>query len=318
MKLSDLKWGLQTVPPGHFLLIFALLALPVASPTFFGWLNGLLALPIFSMLYVHGPGPGASVLRTALLLVGVLALLLQRFDVYLFGLTAVPLGVTLYQSARNRDEAAYSGGKGVAVLTVSWLLFWAVFGLLTKTNPYTALVQSLDLGFQQTLEIYSSKEAGLTPDVLYGLQTITNTLRNTIPRLLPGIIATAVICTVWLNMVLANRLLHRTGTAPWGPYADWVLPEYLVWGPIIAILALLIGDGLFQDLGGCLLLTFGVLYFFQGLAVLLTLFNRWRVPTFARFLLYGMLVIQSYSLPVVAVLGMSDVWINLRRKSDQR
>lgn len=318
MKLSDLKWGLQTVPPGHFLLIFALLALPVVSPAFFGWMNGLLALPIFSILYVHGPVPGGAVLRIALILVGVLALLLERLDVYLFGLTAVPLGVTLYLSSRNQAVAAASGGKGVTVLAASWLLFWTGFGLLTESNPYTALVQSLDMGFQQTLEIYSSKEAGLSPEVLYGLQNITNTMRTTIPRLLPGIIATVVIGTVWLNMVLINRLLQRTGTAPWGPYADWVLPEHLVWGPIVAILSLLLGDGLLQDLGGCLLLVFGVLYFFQGLAVLLTLFNRWRVPTFARFLLYAMLVIQTYSLPVVAVLGMSDVWINLRRKSDQR
>ena len=86
----------------------------------------------------------------------------------------------------------------------------------------------------------------------------------------------------------------------------------------MAILALMVGDGLLDDVGGCVLLAFGAVYFFQGLAVLLSLFNRWRVPTFARFLLYGMLVIQSYSLLVVAVLGMSDVWINLRRKSDQR
>lgn len=318
MKLSDLKWGLQAVPPGHLLLISALLALPVASPALFGWMNGFLALPIFSILYVHGPAPGASALRTALILVGVLAVVLERLDMYLFGLTAVPLGVTLYLSARNREEAAYSGAKGVVVLATSWLLFWTCFGLLTKTNPYSSLLQALDLGFQQTLEMYSSKEAGLTPDVVYGLQNITTTLRTTIPRLLPGIMATAVICTVWLNMVLINRLSRRIGAAPWGQYADWVLPEHLVWLPIVATIALLVGDGLLQDLGGGLLLIAGVLYFFQGLAVLLTLLTRWRVPPFARFLLYGLLVIQSYSLPVVAVLGMSDVWFNVRRKSDQR
>lgn len=147
MKLSDLKWGLQNVPPGHVLLIFVLLSLPVVSPQLFGWMNGLLALPIFSLLYVHGPGPGASVLRIALLLVALLALLLQRLDVYLFGLTAVPLGVALYQSAHNGEDATCSGGKGVAILAVSWLLFWSGFGLLTKTNPYTSLVQALDLGF---------------------------------------------------------------------------------------------------------------------------------------------------------------------------
>ncbi len=318
MKLSDLWWDKNAVPPGHFFLVSGLFALPVLHPGFFGWVNGLLAIPVCTILLIHGSVTGASVMRAALILVGILALVLQRLDIYLFSLTAVPLGLTLFLSARNQEGAAYSGGKGVAVLTLSWFLFWAGFGVLTDSNPYATLLQALDLGFQQTLEIYSSKEAGLTPEVVYGLQTITTTLRNTIPRLMPGIITTAVIGTVWLNMVMINRLFSKIGAAPWGSYADWVLPEHLVWLPIAATITLLVGEGQIADWGGCLLLATGVLYFFQGLAVLLTLLTRWRVPTFARFLLYGMLVIQSYSLPVLAILGLSDVWFNLRRKSDER
>lgn len=318
MKLSDLRWGLHAVPPGQLLLVCGLFALPVVSPALFGWINGLLAVPVCTVLLAHGSATGAGLLRTGLVLVGFLALLLARLDIFLLSLAAVPLGVTLFFSARNQEGAATSGGKGLAVLALTWLLYWGGFGVLTGSNPYASLLQALDLGFQQTLEMYSAKEAGLTPEVVYGLQNITNTLRNTVPRLLPGIIATVVIGTVWLNMVMINRLFSRIGTAPWGPYAGWVLPEHLVWVPIAALMALLVGDGLVRDLGGCLLLASGVLYFFQGLAVLLTLLTRWRVPTFARVLLYGMLVIQSYSLPVLAVLGISDVWFNLRRKSDER
>lgn len=318
MKLADLKWDPRTVPPGHFLLITSLFTLPVISPSLFGWMNGLLAIPVCAILLIHGQTTGLALLHLSLLLVGILAAVLGQLDMFLFGVTAVPFGVTLFLSARNQEGAASSGGKGLVVLSMTWLLFWGCFALLTGSNPYTSLVQSLDQGFQQTLELYSSKEAGLTPELVYGLHSITNTLRTMLPRLLPGILLTSMLGTVWLNMVVINRLFGRIGRAPWGRYADWVLPEHLVWVPIAASIALLVGDGLIRDLGGCLLLASGTLYFFQGLAVLLTLLTRWRVPTFARLLLYGMLVIQSYSLPVLAVLGMSDVWFNLRRKSDER
>ena len=312
------RWWDGNVPPVQLLGLSILFLLPVIEPGLFGWLSGFLAIPVFYSLQVNGYTTGVAIIRLCLLLVAVTSLFLQRLDIYLFTLTLLPLGFVLHASAQNGDNAAVSGCKGMLALGLGWLVFWTGFGVLADTNPYASLIKALDLGFQQTMELYSSKDAGLTPEVTYNLQIITNNLRETVPRLMPGLLATATIFTVWINMVLGNRFVARHQRAPWGSYDTWKLPDNLVWLPIAAIFAVLVGRGTVQDIGFCLLLVSGVVYLFQGLAVLLALLNRWRVPAFARLLLYGILLIQSYSLIFLALLGLCDVWVNLRQKANKR
>jgi uncharacterized protein YybS (DUF2232 family) len=121
-----------------------------------------------------------------------------------------------------------------------------------------------------------------------------------------------------MNMAAGNRFVARAKAAPWGPYEGWKLPDQLVWLPIVAIVTVLLGNGKLQNVGLWFVFVSGALYFFQGLAVMLALLNRWQVPPFARIFIYGFLIIQSYSLVVLALLGMCDVWFNLRHKSIER
>jgi len=312
------RWGIGNVPPAQLLGLSILFLLPVIQPGLFGWLSGFLGVPVFYSLQVNGYTTGVAIIRSSLFFVAVVSLFLQRLDVYLFTLTLLPLGFSLHASVQNGDSAAVSGGKGLFSLGICWLVFWTGFGVLTETNPYTSLLNALDLGFQQTLELYRSKDAGLTPDMVFNLQIITNNLREIVPRLMPGLLATAAIFTVWMNMVLGQRFVARHQMVPWGGYDTWKLPDTLVWLPIFAVIAVLFGQGTFQDIGFCLLLVSGILYLFQGLAVLFALLKRWRVPAFARILLYGILLIQSYSLIFLAVLGLCDIWVNLRQNSNKR
>nr|WP_321467886.1 DUF2232 domain-containing protein [uncultured Desulfobulbus sp.] len=307
-----------SIPPVQLVGLSIVFFLPVVAPSLFGWVNGFLSVPVLYVLLAYGYASGGASLRVSLFFVGIASLLMQRLDIFLFTLTMVPLGISLHASASQREQAATSGLKGVFVLTVSWLIFWTGFGIATDTNPYVSLIKALDLGFQQTLALYSSKDAGLTPEMVYNLQILTNNLRETLPRLMPGLLASAVLITVWVNMVLGNRLMARTHAAPWGFYDTWKLPEQLVWLPIAATVAAMAGQGVILDTGLNLLLVSAILYLFQGLAVLFALLKRWRVPAFARALLYGFLLIQSYSLLLLAVLGLCDVWFNLRHKSNER
>lgn len=318
MRFLGLSREKDGFPPVQLVVLSILFLLPVVQPALFGWLNGFLAVPVCYVLLVHGHTSGVAIIRLSLLVAGIAALLMQRLEIYLFTLTLVPLGFTLFSSARNKESASVSGAKGVLILTAIWLIFWAGYGFFSGTNPYTSLLKAFDLGFQQTLEIYSSKDAGLTPEMVYSLTIITNNLRETVPRLMPGFLATVVILTVWMNMALANRFVARHHAAPWGNYDTWKLPEQLVWLPIAALVAVFVGQGTLRDLGFCLLLVGGVLYFFQGLAVSFALLKRWKVPKLARVFLYGILLLQSYSLLFLAILGLCDVWFNIRQKSNER
>lgn len=314
-------WKNPSFPPGQLLILGALFFIPALSPSLFGWLSGLLAVPVFHLLTINGYKIGIALLRSSLLLAGFGALLTQGVETFFFSLTLVPVGYTLFTSALAGESAAKSGGKGVIALGLAWMVFWGVYGLLAGTNPYNYLLRVFDVGFQQTLELYSAPEAGITPEMLASLQQITNSLRETIPKLLPGLLASMVVLTVWINMAVANSLMARWGGAgkpPWGEYSTWRLPEQLVWAPIVGVTLLLISSGVLQRAGGWLTLVAGLLYFFQGLAVVIALLARWKVPVFVRIILYFVLLIQSYSLILLAILGLSDVWLNMRQTSKER
>lgn len=304
------------VPPGQILLLGVLFFLPVLSPPLFGWMSGLLAVPVCCLLQINEAKTGKKVLFGSLLVANTGAFLLQRLEFFLFLLTLVPLGFALHRGIAIKEPAATSGGKGVAILALTWLCFWGIDGVVTGVNPYGQLLQVIDLGFQQTLELYGAKESGLSPEMLLNLTSVTNAMREFFPRMLPGVLVAMVATTVWLNIVLVNTLTGRlSGTVPWGPYSSWKLPEPLVWLPIAGIAILVFGRGFIQDAGGWLTITAVLLYFFQGLAVFISLLERWRVPFFVRIMLYIVLIVQSYGLILLAVLGLSDVWINFRKQT---
>lgn len=315
------RWKNIPFSPGQLLILSVLFFIPALSPSLFGWLSGLLAVPVFILLTINGYKAGMALLRVSLLLAGVGALLAQGIETFFFSLTLVPLGYTLFTSALAGESAARSAGKGIVALGLTWTVFWGVYGLLAGTNPYDYLLRVLDVGFQQTLELYSAPEADISPEMLASLRDITNSLRETIPRLLPGLLASMVIFTVWMNMTVANSLMARwspIANPPWGEYATWRLPEQLVWTVIVGVTLLLVGAGALQRAGGWLTIVASLLYFFQGLAVLIALLERWKVPVFVRIILYFVLLIQSYSLVLLAILGLSDVWLNMRQTSKER
>lgn len=319
MGLSKLKW-VQGIAPLSLLILSVFFALPVVLPGFLSWLNGLAAIPVLVVLYTQKSGEGSLSLRLSLLLVGLAALIMRRLDLYLMTLTMIPLGITLYAGIRRKESAAASGAKGVLVLALCWLLFWAGYGFMTHTNPYSELLKALDLDFQQMSVLYKTQYPDLSPETLSSIQTLSNGLREMVPRLLPGILATMVLLTVWVNMVIGSRFIAYADVPPWGTYKTWKLPDILVWLPIAALVGVIVGSGTVRDWALCLLMVSVLLYFFQGLAVLLAVLDRWNVPVLLRILLYCILVIQSYSLILITLLGISDVWFNVRqnRMSDTK
>ncbi len=59
------------------------------------------------------------------------------------------------------------------------------------------------------------------------------------------------------------------------------------------------------------LLVCAFLYLVQGMAIVTTFVNVWRVPLFARLVLFFLLFINFF---IVAILGFSDYWIEYRRR----
>ena len=78
---------------------------------------------------------------------------------------------------------------------------------------------------------------------------------------------------------------------------------------------LLIGQGILGQVAVAIFLTIGLLYFFQGLAIFIYMLEKWNVPVYLRILMYGILILQSYGLILLTLVGITDVWFNFRLKN---
>ena len=298
------------------LILGALFVLPLGAPLLFAWLDAVFAAVICCTLVLLGRRPGLRQLGYGLGGAAVIALFLQQLELFLFSLSACPLGMVLAKGVEEKEPVSLSGAKGLAVLAMSWALFWLFFAQLTQTNPYREMLESLDKGLTETLALYTREGVELSAETLHQVEAVVEALRARLPQLLPALWLGMATMTVWMNLVVANWFLGRlrSDAHPWGLYRSWRLPDQLVWLPIAAVLLLLFRIGPLQTLAILVLVFAALLYCFQGLAVCLHFFERWRFPVFVRVLVLFFLMIQGYGLMILAGLGLSDVWLDWRNR----
>uniref|UniRef100_UPI0040575FEA DUF2232 domain-containing protein n=1 Tax=Candidatus Electrothrix sp. TaxID=2170559 RepID=UPI0040575FEA len=312
------RYGNTSQQNGSFLtarplLVAFLFFLPIAFPGLIGWLHGLLAVPIFLLLQTAADDQEAGLeVRNGLLIVSLGALLLGRLPMFFFTLTMLPLGYTLHLGTIRQREPAQTGASGIIALTIAWLVFWTVYGIISGSNPYVSLLTDMDAFMGQIITVYRTN-GELPPEALYALEQLITGVRELLPKILPGLLAGTVLLTVVLNMVVGRVILCKLAPEKilWPPYSEWRLPDKTIWFLIIAFTLLLLSKG-GGSIGVSLAFTAGLLYFFQGAAVLIHTLNRWNLPRVFRLFIYVMLVLQRFGLLLVMIVGIIDTWADIR------
>lgn len=302
------------------LLLFALLFfVPTLNLLPFAWLTGMVATPVACLLAARGLREGGLLLRNSLLLAALLSLFAGRLSIFLFLLSIVPMGYAFWQGIIRHESAAKSGLRGLLAFCLVGLLFWFGYAAATGINPYSQLQKAVDIDIQRNMDLLVQQE-NIPPAELKEFQLRMETFRKQVPELLPAILGLIAISTIWLNMVLINALLSRFGRQayPWGRYDTWKLPDQFIWLPLGATVVLLFaGEGLLWQAGCVVMLLSILLYFFQGMAVLLALLNRWQTPLPMRLLLYGAILIFPPVALLLPVLGVIEIWAPLRQNHAQ-
>ncbi|MCF6290772.1 MAG: YybS family protein [Desulfobacterales bacterium] len=306
-------------PPGKPLLdtaiMSAALSLPVLQPGLFGLLTGLIPLPVFFFLVRHGEKKGRVLVRNSILITVGLGAVTGALPQVVFVLSLVPLGFGLARAAARKLDPIRAGLSGILVLGLTWLLFWAVTGLIHQANPYVEFREILDQSLAEMAALYQKTEK-LPVDVRLEINATVQHLRTLVPRILPAFIGCIVLYTVWLNLVLGNRLVKRfhPELTPWPPFCRWKLPDNLVWPGIAGGLMLLVSSGAVADLGLNILLVSIGLYALQGLAIVGSFLQRWSVVRPLRVAIYGLILLQHYGIILVAMLGVADIWFDFRNR----
>ncbi len=163
-------------------------------------------------------------------------------------------------------------------------------------------------------EIY--RRSGLNPQQLAAVRQV---LRQTVRVLLflgPGVLAAGALLIAWANLLLLRRL-ERERT-PRGELITWRSPYPLVWLFIAGATGMVLGEGAWFWVGANLVLVLGVIYFFQGCAVLAYWLDKKGAPRLLRVGIYLLVALEFFLAVVIALAGLFDLWFNFRRLPEGR
>ncbi len=295
-------------------VLAAVLLFPALFPEKIGWLSSLVPLPVFYCLINLGIKKGSIPVRNGILIATGAAVLFGSLPMLIFSLTLVPVGIAFSICVFNKKSPVATGFIAFWVLALSWLLYWSGLALLLQTNPYATLLVELDKGLSSGLMLYEDS-AELAPETLESVRRAVELLRIYIPKILPAILLSALLTTVWLNLSLGNFLLKKKDTklTPWPEYQEWKLPDPFVWLVVLSGVMFLLLPAPLSMLGLNGLIVCSTVYFFQGLAIAASLLNRWSVPRLIRVPIYALIFIQTYGIILLSFLGMIDVWADFRK-----
>lgn len=301
----------------HIFIVTGALLFPGLQVAFFGWFYGLVPLLVFYYLCRFGRHAGSRYILAGTLIALLVGLIVQTPSQIILAMTLMPAGFMLARSATNAESPSLAGFKGIVVLGLSWFLVSGMIAVSGGTHPYFLLVQSINQGMDEALKLYQENEQLPTDSSYLLIQTFTQ-IKERLTRFLPAILTSTALFSVWLAMVIGNRLLQKnTGVSPWPEYKFWQLPDKLVWFVIIAAALALIPEPMLRTTGYNLLLIAGVIYCFQGIAIVLFFLDKWKAPVLIRSLLYVIFFFQSLGTFFLSVIGLADVWFDLRHLRGQ-
>jgi hypothetical protein len=325
---------------------------PVAAPTERGWGRVLLALalvlllvgpvapigrplvvlfPLLAALMLAGWRRGGRLVPTLGWTAAVIYQVVQLGS-SASGLGRLELGFSLLLAAAFgilagawRDVPFFPRALGATAITIGGAALLAVSGggigrvteaverdyrarTTTMTQAATAMIAQQGRGDQSEVA-RERREA---------MRVLTDGLQQFLPvigvALLPALLALEALAILAIAWALYHRLNRTRLGPPLGRLADFRFSDGLVWG-IIAGLAILVVPGLapLRGVAANLLVLFGTLYAIRGFGVLWYFVAPGPVVTV--FVVLAASVFWTIVVPTAACLGLSDTWIDWRRRA---
>ncbi|MBT8333959.1 MAG: YybS family protein [Deltaproteobacteria bacterium] len=315
--MSDEKEGLTSRNHAiKYTVLFALIVLlPGMQGAVFGWMYFFVPLAVFFYLYKWKYG--TRFVLAGLLIAAPVSLALSSFGTLISTATLVPAGYILAQSAFQGDSPTMSGIKGTIVLASCWLVLLIGQTIVTGINPISDFLSTIDVGVEAALEYYRQSDS-MTPDTMVLLEQSFYQMKEIMPKVMPSIILGLSLLIIWFTMLSGNVMVRRvTGYQPWAEHRTWQLPDKVIWPFIGSALVVLLPLGAIRVIGVNALISLSLVYFFQGFSILVFFMHKWKVPLLLRAFFYGMMLFQSFGTILLLIVGIGDVWLDIRRIKPQ-
>ena len=239
------------------------------------------------------------------------------FQFYLLSICAIGLVMPFLIRRKFKPEQ---------IIARTWIVQWCFVGalicgyaLLHKVAP----MEELRRIFGEFFDILFASLSPEARDQLVanfggGDVAIAEWRKRTLVEL-PGALGILCLLTSWFNLrVLINlnpdRFLHRVGLDR-RALNRWKNADWLVWPTLASWAIVLFTTGITSDLALNLFKVLMAAYSLQGLAVLGSLFEAYKVRGIFRIILYTVVILVI--LPLLLSIGFFDQWFDFRSKFRQ-
>lgn len=290
-------------------MLLASIYIPIAG----GLFSLLTPLPIIYYSTKLGTERGVKLVGMIILVAGVIAALTRYFSLLFLCIEFSLLGLILSELFRRKMSLGYTVLLGTGFTLLIGFVVLAVAGLSKNRTPLEMILTYLQASLSENLDLYRGME--MNEEVALNAREYLRFLVDAIMKVYPALTVIGTGFVVWINVIISKPLLRiRNLPHPdFGSMDRWGAPEAMVWGLIGSGFSLFLPWPSLRSVALNAVMIFLVIYFFHGLSIVVFYLNKYRVPSWVRIGVYALILFQQIFALVLALAGLFDQWIDLRR-----
>lgn len=292
----------------------------ISSLIFFvsGWLPvigflGLLTLPLPVFYYRAklGRKNGLIVLAAVILVIATVIGSVSSDLMFVIGLlmTGFVLCELVEKKMGIEQTLLFTGG----LVFVAGAIGLIIYSNLAGAQPGALLSAYVEKNLALSLQLY--EEVGVPAEKVQLISQSLGIIQYYLIRILPAIAGAFLLFVAWITFLGARAVLTKKGLCfpDFGSLNTWKSPEILIWGVIGGGGLMLLPYQPAKLIALNVLILLMTIYFFQGIAIISYFFEKKRLSTSLRFLIYSMIALWHLLLVFVVGLGFFDAWADFRR-----
>ena len=221
------------------------------------------------------------------------------------------LSILLAEFLQRGMGGAKSIAGAVSIIALLAVVAATVYSLGSGVNLDGAIRTGIASSIAQTAALY--KKGNFSAEEFSTIQEALKQSGILMGRIYPALLLLLMASFAGLNLSLLRKSASRLQEPPkLGKFSAYRNPDHLIWLVIVSGFLLLLDQPILFQVGlNILIVTLG-LYFMQGVAIIITFFDRFAVSPIMRGFFYLLLAIQPYLAIGVTLFGLFDLWLNFR------
>ena len=248
------------------------------------------------------------------LIFGVLWFLVGQDQALLFMAEYVVMALVLGEMIQGRYPGDWCIGVSSLVSAgVSIILLVALLGN-QETTVQDFFEKQIRAHFVQSIETFESVEKNKAE--IAELKAFVDKTVGGFASAYPAFVFVGSLISAIANYALLRIVWGRIYSSELfseGTFSEWICPENFIWGFIAASAAWFLGHGIIADVGLNLFIVVFVIYFAQGMSIMVHFLKARRVPIFLWLFLFIIIFAQPLFIGLIAGMGVFDIWADFRK-----